>query len=57
MGKNGGSAFLTMLHVTPEYIVVVSNPAEIIVDEDAPEIILQLRGNNFANGRNSSGQI
>ena len=35
---------MTMLHVTPEYIVVVSNPAEIIVDEDASEIILQLRG-------------
>ena len=36
-----------MLHVTPEYIVVVSNPAEIIVDEDASEImiILPLRGN------------
>ena len=29
-----------LLHVTPEYIVVVSNPAEIIVDEDASEIIL-----------------
>ena len=28
----------------PMYIVVVSNPAEIIVDEDASEIILPLRG-------------
>ena len=71
MGRNGAeikSAFLTMLHVTPEYIVVVSNPAEILVDEDASEIILPLRGyiaarvqvesrgNDFANGRNSSGQ-
>ena len=46
-GKMGAvirSAFLTMLHVTPEYIVVVSNPADIIVDEDESEIILQLRG-------------
>ena len=49
MGAEIKSAFLTimMLHVTPEYIVVVSNPAEIIVDEDASEImiILPLRGN------------
>ena len=44
MGAEIKSAFLTMLHVTPEYIVVVSNPAEIIVDEDASEIILPLRG-------------
>ena len=36
--------FLTMLHVTPEYIAVFSNPAEIIVDEDESEIILPLRG-------------
>ena len=46
MGGNGAeikSAFLTMLHVTPEYIVVVSNPEEIIVDEDESEIILPLR--------------
>ena len=39
MGAEIKSAFLTMLHVTPEYIVVVSNPAEIIVDEDASEIM------------------
>ena len=44
MGAEIKSAFLTMLNVTPEYIVVVSNPAEIIVDEDASEIILPLRG-------------
>ena len=44
MGAEIKSAFLAMLHVTPEYIVVVSNPAEIIVDEDASEIILPLRG-------------
>ena len=34
MGAEIKSAFFTMLHVTPEYIVVVGNPAEIIVDED-----------------------
>ena len=68
MGAEIKSAVLIMLHVTPEYIVVVSNPAEIIVDEDASEIILPLRGyilqnvqvesrgNDFANVRNSSGQ-
>ena len=44
MGAEIKSAFLTMLHVTPEYIKVVSNPAEIIVDEDASEIIIPLRG-------------
>ena len=44
IGAEIKSAFLTMLHVTPEYIVVVSNPAEIIVDEDESEIILPLRG-------------
>ena len=68
MGAEIKSVFFTMLHVTPEYIVVVSNPAEIIVDEDASETILPLRGyilqnvqvesrgNDFANVRNSSGQ-
>ena len=38
------SSFLTMLHVTPEYVVLVSNPADIIVDEDESETILPLRG-------------
>ena len=44
MGAEIRSAFMTMLHVTPEYIVVVSNPAKIIVDEDEYEIKLPLRG-------------
>ena len=38
------SACLTMLHVTPEYIVLVSNPAEIVVAEDDSELALPLRG-------------
>ena len=44
MGAEIKSAFLTMLHVTPGYILVVSNlnPAEMVVDEF--EMILQLRG-------------
>ena len=29
-----------MLHVTPEYIVLVSNPAEIVVAEDESELAL-----------------
>ena len=33
-----------MLHVTPEYIVLVSNPAEIVVAEDESELALPLRG-------------
>ena len=33
-----------MLHVTPEYIVLVSNPAEIVVAEDGSELELPLRG-------------
>ena len=45
MGAEIKSAFMTMLHhkpayVTPEYIVVVSNPAEIIVDENESEVML-----------------
>ena len=44
MGAEIRSAFMTMLHVTPEYIVVVSNPAKNIVDEDEYEIKLPLRG-------------
>ena len=44
MGAEIKSAFLTMLHVTPEYIVVGSNPEEVIVGEDESEIILLLRG-------------
>ena len=34
MGAEIKSACLTMLHVTPEYIVPVSNPAEIVVAKD-----------------------
>ena len=71
MGNQGAeikSACLTMLHVTPEYIVLVSNLAEIVVAEDKSELALQLRGymlqsiqvesrgNDFAKGGNSSGQ-
>ena len=35
-----------MLHVIPEYIVVVSNPAEIVVEEDESKTMtaLSLRG-------------
>ena len=44
MGAEIKSAFLTMLLVTPECIVFVSNPEEIVVDEDESEIILQLLG-------------
>ena len=44
MGAEITSAFLTMLHVGPEYIVVVSNPAEITVDEGESELALPLRG-------------
>ena len=74
MGNSGAeikSAFLRMQHVTPGYIVLVSNPADIIVDEDEPKPALPLRGyiaskhtsrqswpkkKDLANGRNSSGQ-
>ena len=49
MGAEIKSSFLKMLHVTPEYNVVVSNPAEIMVDDDESEIILQLRGYITAN--------
>ena len=38
------SAILRMLHVTPEYIVLVSNQAEIVVTEDESELALPLRG-------------
>ena len=38
------SACLTMLHVTPESIVLVSNPAEIVVAENESELALPLRG-------------
>ena len=34
MGAEIKSACLTTLHVPPEYIVLVSNPAEIVVAED-----------------------
>ena len=43
MGAEIKSSCLTILHVTPEYIVVVSNPAEVVVDEDESEIALPLR--------------
>ena len=33
-----------MLHVTPEYIELVSNPAEIVVAENESELALPLRG-------------
>ena len=33
-----------MLQVTPEYIVLVINPAEIVVDEDESELALPRRG-------------
>ena len=38
------SACLTMLCVTPEYIELVSNLAEIVVDEDESELALTLQG-------------
>ena len=44
MGAEIKSDVLTMLHVIPEYIVFLSNPAEIVVDEDESELALQLRG-------------
>ena len=44
MGADIKSAFLRMLHVTPEYIVVVSNSADIVVDEDESELAFPLWG-------------
>ena len=44
MGAEIKSACLKMLHETPEYIVLVSNSAEIIVAEDESELALALRG-------------
>ena len=47
MGNHGAevkTACLTMLHVTPEFIVLVINPAEIVVAEDESELALLLRG-------------
>ena len=41
-----------MLHVTPEYIVVVSNPAEIIVDEDVSEMSCECMFEGFWYFRN-----
>ena len=42
MGAEFKSACFTMLHVTPEYIVLVSNPAEIVVAEGESELALSL---------------
>ena len=44
LGAEIKSSGLTMLHVTPQYIVLVSNPAEIVVAEDESELALKLRG-------------
>ena len=43
-GRRDQVCFFITLHVTPEYIVVVSNPSEIVVDEDGSELTLPLRG-------------
>jgi hypothetical protein len=38
------SAFLKMLHVTPEYIVVLTNPEWFAFDPDTSEFVVPLRG-------------
>ena len=42
MGAEIKSACLRMLHVNPEYIVVISNPSEIVVAEDESELAVPL---------------
>ena len=44
LGAEIKSACLTMLHVTPEYVVLVRNSADIVVAEDESELPLQLQG-------------
>ena len=46
MGAEIKSVYLTLLPVTPEYIVLVSNPAEIVKPEDESDGALLLRGNS-----------
>ena len=43
-----------MLRVTPEFFVIVSNPAEIVVDEDESELALQLRLGGYIAAKRTS---